>query len=113
MCSPAAAASSVLPAGAVGEAYLLDAARALYRLDPDAQAHIDAVGLVEVAVHPAHLGPEDTLEWHRGQLDHGHVRPQLTGRGRNLGADPAGAYDDDRRSGRHRSIDGVGVGHGP
>ena len=69
------------------------------------------MGVVEVAVHPSDLGPEHALQGHRGHVDHGHVRPELAGGGRDLGPDPAGADDHDGRSDGDGSVNGVAVCH--
>ena len=68
-------------------------------VDGRSEQHLDAVVEVDVAVDRADLGPEHALERHRVRRDDGDVEAALAGGGGDLGADPAGADDDQPAAG--------------
>ena len=78
---------------------------ALERLDAGPQQQPHAVIGVDVAVDRADLGPEHPFQRHRGGSTTVTSQTALARRGRDLGADPAGADHDDAppRSSRSRS----------
>lgn len=86
---------------AAGRAHPLDGPVPLDRRQARAEAQVDAVVTVQVAVDPADLRSEDTLERHLRRLEHRHLEPPLPQRRRDLRADPAGADDDRLAAQRH------------
>ncbi len=73
----------------------LDPPVALERRDAGAEAQVDAVVGVQVAVDRADLDAEHPLERHGQRIDEGDLDAELAGRGRDLGADPSRADDHD------------------
>jgi hypothetical protein len=66
----------------------------LERVDPGPEQHPHAVIGVDVAVDRTELDTEDALQRNREGIEHRDLRTELTGRGGDLGADPAGAHHD-------------------
>ena len=64
---------------------------------------------VDVAVDGAHLAAEHALQRDRVRVDDGDVKAALPRRGGELGADPAGADDDDRAAALEPFAQCVGV----
>ena len=64
---------------------------------------------VDVAIDRADLGAEHALERDRERVDDGDVEAALSGGGRDLGADPAGADHDDRAAAVQPLTQKVGV----
>ena len=119
---PACAASSVrgshadadddevaLELAPVAGADALDRLVALEGLDAGSHQHLHAVVGVDVAVDGADLGAQHALERDRGRIDDGDLEAALTGRGGDLGADPAGPDHDDRAAAVQPFAQDVGV----
>ena len=85
---------------AVAQAHALDPTVAVEAGDRDADTQVDAVVAVELAAGRAHLVAERPRERDGQRLEQGHVEPPAPARGRDLGADEAGADHDHPRARR-------------
>ena len=99
--------------GPVGQPDLLHPVAAPQRLDSGAEVQLHALIGVHVAVERAELGSEHPFQGQPAQLDHGHVRAQLAGRGGHLAADPPRADHDHPVSPGDRGPQPLRIGHGP
>ena len=94
--------------GAVGQHHLLDVLGSADLGDPDAAAHVDALGAVQPGHQRADLLAEHRRQRCRLRLHQDDVDAQLAQAGRHLAADEPGADDDrvPRRAGLARAAPG-------